>query len=152
MTIANGFDEMNGTMVVIYHNPDCGTSRNVLKIIQDAGYSPVIVEYLKEGWTRRQLQTLFAVSHLTPKEALRVTKSPAEALGLLAPSISDDDIFEAMLTTPILVNRPIVCTNKGIKLCRPSENVLDLLATWPKGPYFKEDGQQILDEAGRRCG
>ncbi|WP_067866169.1 arsenate reductase (glutaredoxin) [Neptuniibacter marinus] len=137
-------------MVVIHHNPDCGTSRNVLKIIQDAGYSPVVIEYLQEGWTKAQLQGLLAAADLTPRQALRTTKSPAEALGLLDETVSNEAIFSAMLEHPILVNRPIVCSPKGVKLCRPSEAVLDLLDNWPTGPYYKEDGQQILDTLGHR--
>ncbi|AMJ94274.1 arsenate reductase [Alteromonas stellipolaris] len=137
-------------MIVIHHNPVCGTSRNVLKIIEDAGYSPIVVDYIKEGWTRSQLLGLFAAASLTPRQALRTTKSPAEELGLLDESVSDDILLDAMLKHPVLVNRPIVCTEKGVALCRPSEKVLDLLPSWPQGPYFKEDGEQILDELGKR--
>ncbi|AEF03839.1 arsenate reductase (glutaredoxin) [Alteromonas sp. KS69] len=137
-------------MIVIHHNPACGTSRNVLKIIEDAGYSPIVVDYLNEGWTRSQLLGLFAAANLTPRQALRTTKSPAEELGLLDESVSDDALLDAMLVHPVLVNRPIVCTEKGVGLCRPSEKVLDLLPSWPSGPYFKEDGEQILDELGKR--
>jgi arsenate reductase len=137
-------------MIVIHHNPACGTSRNVLTIIEDAGYSPIVVDYLNEGWTRSQLLGLFAAANLTPRQALRTTKSPAEELGLLDESVSDDILLDAMLVHPVLVNRPIVCTEKGVGLCRPSEKVLDLLPSWPSGPYFKEDGEQILDELGKR--
>jgi len=137
-------------MIVIHHNPACGTSRNVLKIIEDAGYSPIVVDYIKEGWTRSQLLGLFAAASLIPRQALRTTKSPAEELGLLDESVSDDILLDAMLKHPVLVNRPIVCTEKGVALCRPSEKVLDLLPSWPQGPYFKEDGEQILDELGKR--
>ena len=137
-------------MLVIYHNPECGTSRNVLKIIQDAGYSPIVIEYLKDGWTRAQLLGLFAAANLTPQQALRTTKSPAAELGLLADNVSDQAILEAMIKHPILVNRPIVCSPKGVRLCRPSEVVLDLLDSWPKGPYYKEDSEQILNEDGTR--
>ncbi len=137
-------------MVLIHHNPDCGTSRNVLRIIKDAGYTPVVIDYLKEGWTKAQLLALFAAADLTPRSALRETKSPAKELGLLNKSVSDDIILEAMLEHPVLVNRPIVCSPKGVKLCRPSEAVLDLLEQWPEGPYEKEDGEQILDAKGNR--
>ncbi|MFM7970577.1 arsenate reductase (glutaredoxin) [Aeromonas sp. A-5] len=137
-------------MLVIYHNPECGTSRNVLKIIQDAGYSPIVIEYLKDGWTRAQLLGLFAAANLTPQQALRTTKSPAAELGLLADNVSDQAILEAMIKHPILVNRPIVCSPQGVKLCRPSEVVLDLLESWPKGPYYKEDSEQILNADGTR--
>lgn len=135
-------------MVVIHHNPECGTSRNVLKIIQDAGYQPVVIEYLQQGWSKPQLQALFAAAGLTPRTALRTTKSPAKELGLLDESVSDAVILEAMLEYPVLVNRPIVATQKGVRLCRPSEAVLDLLDNWPKGPYYKEDGEMILDANG----
>ncbi|KUI97715.1 arsenate reductase (glutaredoxin) [Vibrio sp. MEBiC08052] len=135
-------------MIVIHHNPECGTSRNVLQIIQDAGYTPVIVEYLQDGWTRNQLLGLFAAANITPREALRTTKSPAKELGLLDENVTDETLITAMLEHPVLVNRPIVCSPKGVKLCRPSEAVLDLLDNWPAGPYFKEDGEQILDEQG----
>ncbi len=137
-------------MIVIHHNPECGTSRNVLEIINKSGYQPIIIEYLKEGWSKPQLLALFAAAGLTPKTALRKTKSPAEALGLLEEDVKDEDILEAMLVHPVLVNRPIVCTNKGVKLCRPSESVLDLLESWPEGPLSKEDGQLILDANGNR--
>ena len=135
-------------MIVIHHNPECGTSRNVLRIIREAGYKPVIVDYLTVGWTKSQLLGLFAAADITPREALRVTKSPAERLGLLNECISDEDLISAMLTHPILVNRPIVCSPKGVKLCRPSESVLSLIDVWPQGPFFKEDGEQILDKHG----
>lgn len=135
-------------MVIIHHNPECGTSRNVMQIIKDAGYEPIVVEYLVQGWTKPQLQALFAVADITPRQALRVSKSPAKALGLLEESICDDEILDAMVMYPILVNRPIVCTPKGVKLCRPSEAVLSLLDCWPAGPYYKEDGEQILDAQG----
>lgn len=136
--------------VVIHHNPDCGTSRNVLKIIRDAGYDPVIIPYLDIGWTRPQLHALFAAAGLTPRAALRVTKSPAETLGLLEEGVDDEALMDAMLDHPVLVNRPIVCTSKGVALCRPSEAVLDLLDRWPEGPYAKEDGEVIIDAEGRR--
>lgn len=137
-------------MIVIHHNPACGTSRNVLQVIRDAGYEPQVIDYLQEGWTRPQLLALFAAADLTPRQALRTTKSPAKELGLLDESVSDEALLDAMLKHPVLVNRPIVCSPKGVKLCRPSEQVLDLLAQWPAGPYFKEDGEMILDEHGKR--
>lgn len=134
--------------IVIHHNPECGTSRNVLEIIRAAGYDPVIIEYLKTGWTRPQLLGLFAAADLTPRSALRTTKSPAEELGLLNLEVGDDALVEAMLEHPVLVNRPIVCSRKGVRLCRPSETVLDLLDRMPAGPLFKEDGEMILNEKG----
>ncbi len=136
--------------VVIHHNPACGTSRNVLKIIEDAGYEPIVIHYIEEGWTRPQLHALFAAAGITARQALRTTKSPAEELGLLDPSVGDAELMDAMLEHPVLVNRPIVCTAKGVKLCRPSELVLDLLDQWPSGPYAKEDGEVIIDVDGNR--
>jgi arsenate reductase (glutaredoxin) len=135
---------------VIYHNPECGTSRNVLAVIEAAGYTPVIVEYLKTGWTRELLQTLLTAAGLTPRQALRETKSPAKDLGLLDEGVSDEAILTAMLDHPVLVNRPFVVTPKGVRLCRPSEVVLDLLERWPRGPYAKEDGSLMIDAEGRR--
>jgi arsenate reductase len=138
--------------VVIHHNPGCGTSRNVVEIARAAGYEPEIVDYLKTGWTRPQLLGLFAAAGLTPRAALRETKSPASELGLLTPSVSDLSLIEAMIAHPVLVNRPIVATPKGVKLCRPSESVLDLLERWPPGPFFKEDGSLLIDVGGERVG
>ena len=137
-------------MIVIHHNPECGTSRNVLEIIQAAGYQPVVIEYLQEGWTRPQLLALFAAAAITPRQALRTSKSPAAELGLLDESISDDALISAMVAHPVLVNRPIVCTPKGVKLCRPSELVLDLLDNWPTGPFSKEDGELLIDANNQR--
>jgi len=136
--------------IVIHHNPACGTSRNVLQIIKDAGYDPVVVEYLETGWTRPQLQALFAAAGITPRQALRTTKSPAEELGLLDPAVSDERLLDAMLEYPVLVNRPIVACRKGVRLCRPSGEVLDLLDTRPPAPWHKEDGDMLIDADGKR--
>jgi len=136
--------------VVIHHNPNCGTSRNVLAIIEAAGYRPVVIEYLKTGWTKSQLLGLFAAAGLTPRTALRETKSPAAELGLLDTAVTDEALLAAMLEHPVLVNRPIVCTRKGVRLCRPSEVVLDLLDRMPPGPLAKEDGSPLIDVQGRR--
>jgi arsenate reductase len=138
--------------VVIHHNPDCGTSRNVLALIEAAGYRPTVIEYLRTGWTRPQLEGLFAVAGLTPREALRASKSPAAELGLLDLAVDDEALLVAMVAHPVLVNRPIVCTAKGAKLCRPSEAVLDLLDRLPPGPFLKEDGQLLIDAEGNRVG
>lgn len=139
--------------VVIHHNPDCGTSRNVLAIIEDAGYAPVVIDYLREGWTRPQLLALFAASGLTPRAALRETKSPAADLGLLAEGVTDEQLLTAMIAHPVLVNRPLVATPKGVKLCRPdSALVLDLLDRLPPGPFTKEDGTLLIDADGKRVG
>lgn len=136
--------------IVIHHNQECGTSRNVVEIVRAAGYEPVIVEYLKTGWTRPQLLGLFAAADLTPRAARRETKSPAKDLGLLDPAVSDAALLDAMIEHPVLVNRPIVCSPKGVRLCRPSEIVLDLLDHLPPGPLYKEDGALIIDKDGRR--
>jgi arsenate reductase len=138
--------------IVIYHNPECGTSRNVLRIIETTGYTPTVIEYLKTGWTKPQLLGLFAVAGLTPRTALRETKSPAAELGLLDAEVSNEVILDAMIKHSILVNRPIVCTPKGVRLCRPSEAVLDLLDRLPPGPFHKEDGELLIDRDGRRVG
>ncbi len=138
--------------VIIHHNPDCGTSRNVLAIIEAAGYKPTVIEYLRIGWTRPQLEGLFAAAGLTPRSALRKSKSPAAELGLLDPAVGDEVLLDAMIAHPILVNRPIVCTAKGVRLCRPSESVLDLLDRLPPGPMAKEDGQLLIDAEGKRVG
>lgn len=136
--------------VLIHHNPCCGTSRNVLSIIEAAGYSPTVIDYQTEGWTAGQLLGLFAASGLTARQALRETKSPAADLGLLEASVSEDVLVEAMVAHPILVNRPFVMTPKGVRLCRPSEAVLDLLDRMPPGPLRKEDGDLIIDADGKR--
>ncbi|MFP1633172.1 arsenate reductase (glutaredoxin) [Zhengella sp. ZM62] len=129
--------------VVIHHNPGCGTSRNTLEMIRASGVEPVVIEYLKTGWTRPQLLALFAGAGLTPRTALRVSKSPAEALGLTGPDVSDETILQAMLEHPVLVNRPIVVSRKGIRLCRPSETVLEILDNPDIGTFAKEDGEII---------
>lgn len=136
--------------VVIYHNPGCGTSRNVLAILKAAGEKPTVIEYVQTGWTKPQLLGLFAAADLTPRTALREKNTPATELGLTKDGVSDETILDAMVAHPILVNRPIVCTPKGVRLCRPSETVLDLLDTLPPGPLAKEDGELIIDAAGRR--
>ena len=131
--------------IVIFHNPACGTSRNVLALIKGAGYSPEVIDYLKTGWTKPLLLALLAVAGLTPREALRTSKSPAKDLGLLNPKVSDEALLEAMLEHPVLVNRPIVCTPKGAALCRPSETVLSLLDRQPSTALYKEDGSILFD-------
>ena len=136
--------------VVIHHNAGCGTSRNVLAIIEAAGYTPIVIDYLQTGWTLPQLQALFAAADLSPITAMRTTKSPAAELGLLQPGVSNEQVLQAMLVHPVLVNRPIVCSPRGVRLCRPSERVLDLLDAWPRGPFYKEDGELLIDGAGRR--
>ncbi len=136
--------------IVIHHNSDYGTSRNVLAFIEAAGNTPVVIEYLQTGWTRPQLLALFAAAGLTPRTALRTTKSPAEELGLLDPSVDGETLLEAILEHPVLINRPIVCSPKGVRLCRPSETVLDLLDRLPPGPMSKEDGTPLINGEGHR--
>ncbi len=139
--------------IVIHHNPDCGTSRNVLAIIEASGETtPLVMEYLRTGWNRPQLLGLFAAGDMTPRSALRTTKSPAEELGLLDPSVTDEALLDAMLEHPVLVNRPIVCSARGVRLCGPSEAVLDLLDKLPPGPMAKEDGTPLTDAEGNRVG
>ena len=128
--------------VTIFHNPACGTSRNVVSMVEAAGYRPEVVEYLKAGWTVDQLSALFAEAGLTPREAMREKGSPATELGLLDPGTPDTAILAAMVAHPVLVNRPIVRTPKGAALCRPSEKVFDLLEQAPDR-FVKEDGQVV---------
>ncbi len=134
---------MKSFPVIIHHNPACGTSRNVVAIVKAAGYTPEIIEYLDTGWTRPQLLALFAAADLSPRAALRETKSPAAELGLLDTGVTEEAILDAMLEHPVLVNRPIVATPLGIKLCRPSETVLGLLERRPDKAIYKEDGELI---------
>ncbi|KRA58411.1 arsenate reductase [Caulobacter sp. Root655] len=127
--------------VTIFHNPKCGTSRNVLAMIQASGVEPTVVEYLKAGWTREQLGDLLAKAGATPRDWLRA-KGPATELGLLEPGVTDDAILAAMIAEPILVERPIVVSAKGVGLCRPSERVFDLLDAAPES-FTKEDGEVV---------
>lgn len=133
---------MSDFPITIYHNPACGTSRNTLAMIKAAGYTPTVVEYLKTGWTEAQLNALLTGSGLTARALLREKGTPAADLGLLDPARSDTDLLAAMVAHPILVNRPIVVTPKGTKLCRPSEAVLDLLDRKPDS-FTKEDGEVV---------
>lgn len=122
----------------------------MLAIIEASGETPVVIDYLKVGWTRPQLLALFAAAGLTPRTALRTTKSPAEELGLLDPSVDDETLLAAIVEHLVLVNRPIVCSPKGVRLCRPSEAVLDLLDCLPPGPMAKDDGTLLIDADGNR--
>ena len=128
--------------VTIYHNPDCGTSRNTLAMIVAAGYAPVVVEYRKVGWTRALLDEVLTAMAVSPRDILRDKGTPAAELGLLDRDTSDATILDAMVAHPILVNRPIVVTPKGTRLCRPSELVLDLLDRTPDA-FTKEDGEIV---------
>lgn len=129
--------------ITIFHNPDCGTSRNALEIIRAAGYAPTVVEYLQAGWTRGQLEDLLSRMNARPQDLLREKGTPAAELGLLDPGASDDQILEAMVAHPILVNRPIVVTPRGVKLSRPSEAVFELLDRKPAS-FTKEDGEVVI--------
>jgi arsenate reductase len=133
--------------VVMFHNPDCGASRNTLAMIEASGLKAIVYNYLVTGWTRPLLDSLFAAMAIAPREALREKGTPAAELGLLAAATGDDDILSAMLTHPILVNRPIVVTPLGARLCRPSETVFDIL---PAGParFVKEDGEVVCPRKG----
>jgi arsenate reductase len=133
--------------VTIYHNPNCGTSRNVLAMIRAAGYEPTIVDYLKTGWTRELLESLMAAMSARPRDIMRDKGTPAAELGLLDPAVSDERILAAMLEHPILVNRPIVVTPKGVALARPSEKVFALLERVPES-FTKEDGEVVHPAAG----
>lgn len=134
--------------ITIFHNPACGTSRNTLAMIQAAGYSPEVVEYLKAGWTRPQLEGLLAAMHVRPRDIMRTKGTPAAELGLLDPDVTDERILDAMIAHPILVNRPIVVTPKGVKLARPSEVVLGIIERQPES-FTKEDGEVVsLKSAG----
>ena len=128
---------------VIYHNPACGTSRNTLQMIRDSGEEPIVIEYLKTGWTREQLLGLFAAADITPRLALRAKQAIATELGLTEPDVTDEQLLDAMIEHPVLVNRPIVCGPKGVRLCRPSELVFDLIDTSRIASFTKEDGEVV---------
>ncbi len=135
--------------VVIYHNPTCGTSRNTLAMIRNAEIEPHIVEYLKTPPTRMLLIQLIERAGLTARQLLREKSTPYAELGLSDPEVSDEHLVDAMLAHPILINRPLVVSSLGVRLCRPSEAVLDLLPE-QKGAFTKEDGEQVVSDAGRR--
>lgn len=136
--------------VIIYHNPACGTSRNTLDLIRHVGIEPHVIEYLKTPPTRELVRQLIARMGITVREVLREKGTPYAELGLDAPALTDDDMLEAIEAHPILLNRPIVVSPAGVKLCRPSEMVLDLLPTEGLKPFVKEDGEVVIDESGQR--
>ncbi len=138
------------TDVTIYHNPGCGTSRNTLALIRNAGVEPTIVEYLKTPPNRTTLESLIARMGITPRELLREKGTPFAELGLGDAHWTDAQLIDQMLKFPILINRPIVVTPWGVELCRPSEKVLDILPLPQKGPFAKEDGEPLIDSDGRR--
>ncbi|MGY8662387.1 arsenate reductase (glutaredoxin) [Bradyrhizobium sp. UFLA05-109] len=133
--------------VIIYHNPDCGTSRNALAMIRNAGVEPHVVEYLKAPPSRSLLKQLIARMGISVRDLLREKGTPFAELGLANPKLSDDEMLDAMVAHPILINRPIVVTPNGVRLCRPSEKVLDLLPP-QRGVFVKEDGERLADPRG----
>ena len=136
--------------VIIYHNPACGTSRNTLALIRAAGIEPRVVEYLATPPSRDELARMIADAGLTVRQAIREKGTPYAELGLDSPDLTDGQLLDAMLKEPILINRPFVLTPLGTRLARPSEAVLDILPDTFRGPFFKEDGEQVLDETGKR--
>lgn len=136
--------------IIVYHNPACGTSRNTIGLIRNAGIEPHVVEYLKTPPSREMLVDLVRRAGITPRALLREKGTPYAELGLADETLSDDALFDAMIAHPILINRPLVVSPLGVKLCRPSEAVLDLLPAPQQGPFAKEDGEQVIDAAGQR--
>ncbi|MFA6122200.1 MAG: arsenate reductase (glutaredoxin) [Sphingomonas sp.] len=136
--------------IIIYHNPECGTSRNVLAMIRNAGTEPHVIEYLKTPPSRALLVQLIDRAAIRPRDLLREKGTPFAELGLGDESLSDDALLDAMMAHPILINRPLVVSPLGVKLCRPSEAVLDLLPTPQQGAFAKEDGEQVVDATGAR--
>ncbi len=136
--------------IVIYHNPACGTSRNALAMIRNAGIEPHVVEYLKTPPSRALLVVLIDRAGMAPRDLLREKGTPYAELGLGDTSLSDEALVDAMMAHPILINRPLVVSPLGVKLCRPSEAVLDLLPSAQRGAFAKEDGEQVVDASGQR--
>ncbi|HKQ46041.1 MAG TPA: arsenate reductase (glutaredoxin) [Rhizomicrobium sp.] len=137
-------------MIAIYHNPACGTSRNTLGLIENSGAEPTVIEYLKTPPSRAELMSLLERMGMSPRQLLREKGTPYHELGLDDPAKSDSELLDAMLAHPILINRPIVVTPLGVKLCRPSEVVLDILPDPQRGAFTKEDGEQVVDVNGKR--
>lgn len=138
------------TDIVIYHNPECGTSRNALAMIRNAGIEPHVIEYLKTPPARDLLESLIARAGITPRALLREKGTPFAELGLDNPALDDTTLIDAMMAHPILINRPLVVSPLGVKLCRPSEEVLALLPQAQQGAFAKEDGELVVDAAGNR--
>lgn len=138
--------------ITIYHNPACGTSRNTLALIRNAGLEPQVIEYVKNPPSRNVLKELITKAGLTVRAAIREKGTPYAELGLDNPALSDDELLDAMVAHPILINRPFVVTPNGVRLCRPSEVVLDILPSAQNGPFTKEDGEVVVDARGRRVG
>jgi arsenate reductase (glutaredoxin) len=135
---------------VIYHNPACGTSRNVLGLIRNSGEEPVIIEYLKNPLSRQELVSLIGRMGIPVRDLLRRKGTPYDELKLDDPALTDDQLIDAMMAQPILINRPIVITPRGVKLCRPSEAVLDILPNPQRGAFAKEDGEAVVNSQGNR--
>ncbi|MDF3022443.1 MAG: arsC [Steroidobacteraceae bacterium] len=140
------------TAATIYHNPNCETSRNTLALIRNAGIEPTIIEYLKHPPTREKLSKMIADAGLSVRAALRQKGTPYDELGLGNPALTDDQLLDAMMAHPILINRPFVVTERGARLCRPSEVVLDILTEPQRGSFAKEDGEIVINERGERVG
>ncbi|QNE31659.1 arsenate reductase (glutaredoxin) [Sphingomonas sp. NBWT7] len=140
------------TDAIIYHNPECGTSRNALAMIRNAGIEPHVIEYLKTPPSRAMLVQLIERARLTPRQLLREKGTPYAELGLDDDALSDDALVDAMMAHPVLINRPLVVTPLGVRLCRPSEAVLDILPEPQRGAFAKEDGERVVDADGRRLG
>ena len=138
------------TDIVIYHNPECGTSRNALAMIRNAGIEPQVVEYLKTPPSRPLLENLIDRAGIGARALLREKGTPYAELGLGNPDLTDEQLIDAMMEHPILINRPLVVSPLGVKLCRPSEEVLDLIPADQRGAFAKEDGEQVVDAAGNR--
>lgn len=136
--------------IVIYHNPECGTSRNTLAMIRNAGIEPHVVEYLKTPPSRALLESLIERAGIAPRALLREKGTPYAELGLDNPDLTDAQLIDAMMDHPILINRPLVVSPLGVKLCRPSEDVLDLISAQQLGAFAKEDGEQVVDSTGNR--
>jgi arsenate reductase len=136
--------------IIIYHNPECGTSRNTLSLIRNAGIEPHVVEYLKTPPSRALLERLIERAGITPRELLREKGTPYAELGLGNPDLTDGALIDAMMAHPVLINRPLVVTSLGVKLCRPSEAVLDIIPARQLGAFAKEDGEQVVDAGGNR--
>ena len=138
------------TDIIIYHNPECGTSRNALAMIRNAGIEPHVVEYLKTPPSRAMIESLIARAGITPRALLREKGTPFAELGLSDPALTDAQLLDAMMAHPILINRPLVVSPLGVKLCRPSEAVLDLIPAAQQGAFAKEDGEAVIDASGQR--
>ena len=136
--------------ITIYHNPACGTSRNVLAMIRNSGEEPQVIEYLKMPPSRAELVALIRAMEISVRDLLRRKGTPYDELGLDNAALTDDALLDAMMAHPILINRPIVVTPKGTKLCRPSEVVLDILPKPQRAPFSKEDGEAVIDASGHR--